>query len=580
MADPLLLLRTVSGLRWRQWAYRPLRALQGRLGAPPAPPAAALHPARAAAMARVWAAAGPGDAAARVARADEVLRGRFRFVGHAEELPAPDWRARPVSPLWTYHLHYFDHACDLAWAFRVRGAAEYARRFQGLAEGWMEGTDAGRGPGWEPFPTALRAVSWMRARLLLGAALPAAAGARIDASLHRQLAWLRRRLEWHILGNHLQKDLHGLVLGGLYFGGADAAEWRTGPLARLWRELFEQVLGDGGHFERSPMYHAIALGDFLELIALLDACGVAVPDDARARVGKMAAAWTRLSRPDGRPWLFNDAAEDGAPDAAWLARLAELALGDRGQPAGMPPRGRGSWVLPEMGYAGWEGADGGRIIVDCGVPGPRYQPGHAHCDALSFELDLGGLPVVVDSGTSGYEGDPLRAYARSTRAHSTVEIGGREQSEVWNTFRVGRMARVRFAEVPAEGAAGFAFAGECVPFHDRRAAHRRRIERRGGAWRVEDRVEGAAGAALRSFVHLHPRCELRIEGARAIASSAEGRVEICTWGADRLRALRGESDPAQAWYSPCFGERTPAPVLELEIDRNDGREFGYELRPL
>ncbi|HKP75220.1 MAG TPA: heparinase II/III family protein, partial [Longimicrobiaceae bacterium] len=429
------------------------------------------------------------------------------------------------------------------------------------------------GPGWEPYPTALRAVSWMRARLLFGAALPAEFGARLDGSLHRQLAFLRRRLEWHILANHLQKDLHALVLGGLYFGGADAAEWRTGPLALLWRELSEQVLGDGGHFERSPMYHSVALGDFLELLALLDACDVAVPPEARERVARMAAAWVRLSRPDGRPHLFNDAAEDGAADAAWLARLAELAIG------GMPARPRGSWVLPETGYAGYEGADGDRIIVDCGAPGPRYQPGHAHCDALSFELDLGSRPVVVDSGTSGYDGDPLRAYARSTRAHSTVEIGVREQSEVWGTFRVVRMARVRMVQAPEEGAAEFAFAGECIPFHDRRAVHRRRIARQGDAWRVEDAVDGAAGAPLRSFVHLHPRFEPRVEGSTVIASAGEEQVAIATWGADRVRLARGEEAPAQGWYSPRFGERTPAPVVVLEIERNDGRGFGYELRP-
>ena len=570
--DPLLLLRTARGLRWRQWAYRPLRRLQARLGPPAPPPAAPVDAARAGAMRDAWLAAGPGDAAERVRRANEVLRGRFEFLGHAEELPEPDWGARPVSPLWTYHLHYFDHACDLAWAWRLTGEAAYARRFEALAGGWMGAAEPGRGPGWEPYPLALRAVSWMRARLLFGAALPPAFGARLDRSLHAQLAFLRRRLEWHILANHLQKDLHALALGGLFFAGPDAAEWRTGPLALLWRELFEQVLGDGGHFERSPMYHAVALGDFLEAVALLDACGVAVPDDARERVRRMAVAWMRLSRPDGRPHLFNDAAEDGVPDAAWLERLQEMAIG------GVPPRGAGAWSLPDTGYAGYEGAEGDRIIVDCGPPGPRYQPGHAHCDALSFELDLGGAPVVVDSGTSGYDGDPLRAYARSTRAHSTVEIGGREQSEVWGTFRVARMAKVRMLETSPEGSGGFAFAGECAPYHAPRAAHRRRIERRGAAWRVEDRVDGAEGAMIRSFLHLHPRFQARVDGEGMTAESAEGSVAVRAWGAGRLRVARG--DDAQGWYSPRFGARLAAPVLELQIDRNDGRSFGFEIRPV
>jgi uncharacterized heparinase superfamily protein len=571
MPDPLLVLRTVRGLRWRQWAYRPLRRLQARLGAPPAPAAAATDDVRAARMRAVWEAAGPGDPAERVRRAREVAAGRFDFVGHAETLAAPDWRARPVSPLWTYNLHYFGYAADLAWAWRETGDAAFARCFETLAGGWMEQTAGGRGPGWEPYALSLRVVSWMRARLLFGPALSAGFGARLDASVHGQLAFLGRRLEWHILANHLQKNLHALVLGGLFFTGSRAAAWRTGGLRRLWRELFEQVLPDGGHFERSPMYHAIALGDFLELVALLDACGVPVPAAARERVRRMAAAWTCLSRPGGQPHLFNDAAEDVAPDGAALHRLAVLALG------AAPERPRGAWALPDTGYFGWEGP-GERVVVDCGPPGPRYQPGHAHCDALSFELDLGGHPVVVDSGTRGYDGDPLREYVRSTRAHSTVEIGGREQSEVWGTFRVGRMARVRAGEVPADGAGEFRFSGECRPYHDRRAAHLRRLERRGGAWRVEDRVRGAAGAPLRAFIHFHPAFELRVDGDAAVATSAGATVGVRTWGADRLRVARGELDPAQGWHAPRFGAAVPAPVLVLEIDHNDERGFGFELR--
>jgi len=38
----------------------------------------------------------------------------------------------------------------------------------------------------------------------------------------------------------------------------------------LARELREQILPDGGHFERSPMYHAILLKDVLDLLHLAD----------------------------------------------------------------------------------------------------------------------------------------------------------------------------------------------------------------------------------------------------------------------------------------------------------------------
>ena len=55
--------------------------------------------------------------------------------------------------------------------------------------------------------------------------------------------------------------------------------------------------------------------------------------------------------------------------------------------------------LPDTGYYGYR-QGGDSLIVDCGPVGPDYQPGHAHCDTLSYELHVGGVPIVVDSGSA------------------------------------------------------------------------------------------------------------------------------------------------------------------------------------
>ncbi len=81
------------------------------------------------------------------------------------------------------------------------------------------------------------------------------------------------------------------------------------------------------------------------------------------------------------------------------------------------------------------------MVIDCGAIGPDYQPGHAHCDTLSYELAIDGRRVIVDSGVHDYEPTQHRAYARSTPAHNTVVIDGQEQSEMWGVFRVARRAR-------------------------------------------------------------------------------------------------------------------------------------------
>jgi hypothetical protein len=187
--------------------------------------------------------------------------------------------------------------------------------------------------------------------------------------------------------------------------------------------------------------------------------------------------------------------------------------------------------------------------------------------------------VLVDSGTSGYEGDPLRGYARSTRAHSTVQIGEAEQSEVWGVFRMGRMARVRAREWSREGEAGFRFSGEVAPYALPRALHQRRVERLAdGGWRVDDTVQGAAGERLRSYLHLAPGLEARLEDGAVLARGEGVAVRIELRGADRVRLARGERSPDQGWYLPRFGAAYPATVVVMEIDAHDGRGFGWTLR--
>lgn len=564
-----LYLHTVRSLRWEQWVYRPIRRIQAKL---PVPTSVSLttDPACSRRLAEVvgswW---GKEEGAARLHRAEEVLNGTFRFLNHAETIDSVDWRHRYVSHLWSYNLHYFDYALDLALAWRATGDTRFVERFAALAESWVRNTEPGRGDGWEAYPISLRTVNWIYALLLVGNALDVRSRALIEKSVAQQLAVLERRLEFHILANHLQKNLKALVIGGLYFQGEAARRWLERGLRLLWRELFEQILPDGGHYERSPMYHAIALVDFLEVISLLDSVRFPVPPEARARVAAMVDAFGILSRPDGTLHLFNDAANGVVPPRSWIDALARRAI-ERGVPAV-----EGLIALPDTGYYGIvDPAAGDRLIIDCGEPGPSYQPGHAHCDLLSFELDLTGRPVVVDSGVSGYDGDPLREYARSTRAHNTVSVGGREQSEIWATFRMGRRARPVSASARLD-ADGFRFEGAYRPYHDAKALHRRTVTALGNTWQVVDTVEGAPGERIEGYLHLHPDFDVRSDGDRWLASAPDMIVQVEFFGVDSVTLSFGDENPPQGWYAPEFGAAVPAPVLRYTLERNKGCPFGY-----
>lgn len=508
------------------------------------------------------------------ATARGVLEYRFCFLSLERRLTEIDWSVEYVSPLWTYHLHYFDYAVDLATAWRSTDDERYVERYLELWNEWLDAASKGEARI-EPYPTSVRCMNALRSLWLLHGRVPEDFADRLLRAIHAQLDWLDGNLERHLRANHLQKNLTALAWGSLAFGGERAAGWRS-CRDELWTELREQVLPDGGHFERSPMYHAAALDDFLRTLALCHAAGVRVPNDIRVRLAAMTRALQWLSRADGTLHLFNDAANAAQPSAREVVGLARQVLReDFPEPSGV-------FALRDTGYYGTvDPAAGRRLVIDAGPLGPSYQPGHAHCDMLSFELDFAGQPVVVDSGVHGYDGDPYREYVRSTRAHNTVAIDGREQHEMWATFRVAGRGEIVRADC-RETTEGFLFEGVCRPYHRRRAVHRRAIVLRGDELTVIDKVEGAEGCLLTSWLHLHPDLRLKRADSGFVAvthgPSAPLRVSIEVFGTNEVVVRRGERDPVQGWYCPEFGMAMDAAALELCVVARVGLEFGYRIR--
>ena len=161
-----------------------------------------------------------------------------------------------MSALWRYNLHYHD------WA---RAAETEVHREEALAliREWIGANPAGTAISWDPYPISLRVVNWIKFGIQSGS-LPE----DVRASLGHQIKWLIANLEYDILGNHLFANAKALAFAGLALGGAEAVGWRVRGIALVVSEAAEQSGPDGGHFELSPMYHALFVEDLLDLINL------------------------------------------------------------------------------------------------------------------------------------------------------------------------------------------------------------------------------------------------------------------------------------------------------------------------
>lgn len=499
------------------------------------------------------------------------MRGSFTFLNQTVQMGEVDWRTPGPSRLWTYNLHYFGYAADIAWAHRLTGDVAFLRRIEALAATWIEQTADGTGTAWEPYTLSLRIVNWIHWLLIAGEGVEPDIRRRVHVSLHRQLRCLSSRIEWHILANHVLENLFALVAGGLLFDGTAARDWLSRGTRLLERELRVQVNLDGGHFERSPMYHALLTARVLETAALLNACGHTAAD-AVAEVGeRMLAALRLLRRLDGTLHLINDSANNVAPALCSIAARSPRVVA-------APSITHRVWSMPPSAFYGFrDDANGESLIIDAGAPSPSFQPGHAHCGLLSYELELNGRPVIVDSGVHGYDGDSYREYSRSTRAHNTVMIDDREQNEMWGVFRIARRAEVRRTSL-GTAAETFHFEAAYSPYFDNKIVHVRRFVRDENGWTITDVVEGAHRRPLASFVHFHPGFALAMNGDVCIATDRRGAVHIRLAGFDQVDVVRAGSSPLQAWYLPEFGRALPAPLLMASIYHNRGQPFGVNIR--
>lgn len=484
----------------------------------------------------------------------DLAAGRIELLGMARDLGCPpDWRQDKAPLLWRFHLHYWDWAWGLAGEpDRVAARSEYA----GLWRSWQAAAADDRGVAWSPYPAALRA--WA----CCGQYASLVAGGEIEEPFLRELAhhagFLRRHLESDVGGNHLIKDLKALTGLAVFFG--DEGLLRR-SLRRLEGQLAIQVLADGGHYERAPAYHCQVLGDLIDVRDLLEAAGIAA-----AAGPALGEAITRMRDwlgcvllPGGRVPLLND----GYP----VPRQLVVALGPSPAPAS-PVLLLSGTGLARAAVAGWH------LLADVGPPCPDGLPAHAHADTLGCLVQVDGVPLLVDTGTSTYEAGAERDYERSTAAHSTVMIDATDSTEVWAAFRAGRRARVR--DVLARATPDLVTVQAA---HDGYRhlpggpVHRRRWSVTAAELRIDDEIAGRGRHRVEARWHLAPGSLVRAEEAPAgsTAAATQARLRVAVFAGPTLEVTMSAPVPLRVTIGAApvaagFGVMASGPVITCQLD--------------
>lgn len=481
---------------------------------------------------------------------DNKINRKFEasFLNFTKQLNLPsDWNKESPNKLWVYNLHYFE---DL-----LSNCAQEKRDMHlQMLNRWIDENPVGYGNGWEPYPTSLRIVNILKAWL---------GGLQLDKRMFRsvfaQASFLSNDLENHLLGNHYFVNLKALLFAGVVF---EHEHWLQIAEKGLNAEIEEQILEDGANFELSPMYHSLMLVDMLDMYNLSRAYPTKLSNQLVAKlekyIPKMLSFMESMGHPDGGLSFFNDSVDGIAPKKAIIESYAEklefvISTLDASE----------SQIIDNT-HSGYICATcfGNKLIFDASSVGPDYIPGHAHADTLSFELSIETQRVFVNSGISEYSLSQNRFNQRKTFSHNTIEVDGKDSSQVWSSFRVAKRAKIldRYSSMENESRLLLQASHNGFKSKSTGCIHKRCLTFEPRKLIINDVLDGSFRLA-KSFFHFHPDLRVTMKNRKL---RVEGKDFLLYSNLSSLNPRISET-----FWHPEFGISIPNKKLEITFNSRE-----------
>lgn len=578
-----------------------------------------------------------------LAKADRIVAGRFDLLGLRDlEFGNPiDWQLEPVTGkraphehwsrvnyldsevtgdkkiIWELNRHqYFE---TLGQAYWLTGDERYAETFATHLDSWMKQNEPKLGINWaSSLEVAFRSISWLWS-LNFFKDSPALTPSLFLQTL-KFLYLHARHLETY-LSTYFSPNTHltGEALGLFYLGTLlpefhAASRWRESGRRILLEQMTRHVQADGVYFEQSSYYHRYTTDFYAHFLILSRLNKQEVPTEVEAKLQLLLDHLMCITRPDGTTPLFGDddggrlvmldqraandfraalgtgavlfqrgdykhVAGEAAEETLWLLGPQGLCEFDRvnaHEPATK------SKAFPTGGYYlmrdGWS-PRANYLLIDCGPHG-MDNCGHAHADALSFEVAARGETLLVDPGTYTYTGSKeMRDWFRNSAAHNTLTIDGQSSSEPRGAFSWQSIARCEAVSWISRERFDY-FEGK----HDgyerlgAPAKHTRKILfLKQDYWVIHDVVKSAERHRYDLWFHLDSGIDAGFhssQGAPSLrASAGSASLEIASFG--RNSAWQRE----EGSVSHCYAERAAAPVYTFSMPSGDNEDFLTFLLP-
>jgi len=522
-----------------------------------------------------------------------VPQGSIAIFGHPCPLKLPElWHRDPLTQQkWPGDVHFtrfsvfhpsqdgvtdirrlwevgrFAWAMPWAQAYRRTDDSHHLEAWSCCVSDFIQANPPEWGPHWlNAMEPALRALHWCRQMSVLFAAehgvktfVRSEAAPMILHSLLAHGRYIRAHLEWTPFGrtNHYIADLLGLLGIAVFVPQfKESAEWRRLAIQRLQHEIDIQTDVDGFHAEASTAYHHFATEIYLMAAALDKPHQLGFSPHFHSRIRQMLDVDRALRGPEKIDPQIGDDDSGSMHLPAPLTRISDE-----------PPfqsralRSSGIYILRSPLLA---------CHVACGSNGQQGVGGHAHNDKLSFTLRVGGVPLLVDSGTFCYSANlQERDRFRSTEMHNTIRVDHLEQNLFVDWRKLSDRTRAR-CTTWKDSPENTLFVGEHSGYQPHRITHRRTFElqKKSHHLTVVDEITGFGAHVYDFYLHLAPRVlreHVRVDGH--IVHIPGGTLHL----PEGIPVLITEST-----CSPLYGCKSPSLCLHLHFSRDNSFKLAWE----
>lgn len=500
-----------------------------------------------------------------------------------------------------WELPRLQHLITLAKAYYLTSDEKCAEEVVKQIESFIKQSPYLRGVNWiMPMEASIRliSISWVTAFLREYLMRDKHACGLIQRIVRTHVEYVAKNFSaYSSANNHLVAEAAGVFIAGICFSQLDGMnKHRRNAYDILCREIAHQFYQDGVNREQTTHYHIACYNCFLLAGLLGRDNGLDFPAEYWKALEKAADfvcafADSDNSIPhigdsdDGKMVVLSEAETNAAQSllaaASVLFNRADLKtkaksfdemsfwlLGKNGRDKFGSLKNAESVLATNKfehgGYYILNSNKGSKVkmIFDCGPLGFESIAAHGHADALSFILNAHDRPYFIDTGTYTYIADnPYRNYFRSTRAHNTIVIDGKDQSQTAGPFLWTQKAD-SFVEQWVSNEHCDEVAGNHNGYHRLQdpVTHRRAIkfDKEQEAITLDDYLEMKAGHKIEQYFHLAPACNVEnINSNIWEITNAGKKIKLAVDNKLNCRVYIGSENPICGWFSCCYDRKIP-----------------------